>query len=129
MPSHRPYHPITYPNWDTENVSFTFDHEGENTLVVAGTTVVEAVGYNEMGQLKRLALGNNLTTWLGYHGYEAEHYNISMQMAERRLLPAIRAAKPGTLVVATGTSCRHQVEHGVGKRPLHPPEGLRNALI
>jgi hypothetical protein len=56
MPSHRPYHPITYPNWDTENVSFTFDHEGENTLVVAGTTVVEAVGYNEMGQLKRLAM-------------------------------------------------------------------------
>jgi Fe-S oxidoreductase len=65
----------------------------------------------------------------GSFGYEAEHYDISMQMAERRLLPAIRAAKPDTLLVAAGTSCRHQVEHGVGKRPLHPAELLRNALI
>ncbi len=64
----------------------------------------------------------------GSFGYEAEHYEVSMQMAERRLLPAIRAAKPDTLVVAAGTSCRHQVEHGVGKRPLHPAEILRNAL-
>jgi Fe-S oxidoreductase len=65
----------------------------------------------------------------GSFGYEAEHYDISMQMAERRLLPAIRAAKPDTLIVAAGTSCRHQVEHGVGKRPLHPAEVLRKALI
>jgi Fe-S oxidoreductase len=64
----------------------------------------------------------------GSFGYEAEHYDISMQMAERRLLPAIRAAKPDTLIVAAGTSCRHQVEHGVGKRPLHPAEVLRKAL-
>ena len=64
----------------------------------------------------------------GSFGYEIEHYEISMQMAERRLLPAIRAAKPDTLIVAAGTSCRHQVAHGVGKRPLHPAELLRKAL-
>ena len=64
----------------------------------------------------------------GSFGYEAEHYEISMQMAERRLLPAIRAATPDTLIVAAGTSCRHQVAHGVGKRPLHPAELLRKAL-
>jgi Fe-S oxidoreductase len=64
----------------------------------------------------------------GSFGYEAEHYDISMQMAERRLLPAIRAARPDTLIVAAGTSCRHQVEHGAGQRPLHPAEVLRNAL-
>ena len=65
----------------------------------------------------------------GSFGYEAEHYEVSMQMAERRLLPAIRAAKPDTLIVAAGTSCRHQVEHGVGERPLHPAEVLQNALL
>jgi len=45
----------------------------------------------------------------GSFGYEAGHQQVSQAMAERDLLPAIRAAKPGTLIVADGTSCRHQI--------------------
>ena len=44
----------------------------------------------------------------GSFGYEAEHYEVSMQMAELTLLPAVRAA-PDAIVVADGTSCRHQI--------------------
>jgi hypothetical protein len=40
-------------------------------------------------------------------------------MAELSLLPAVRAAAADTLVVASGTSCRHQIEDGSGRRPLH----------
>ncbi len=45
----------------------------------------------------------------GSFGYEAEHYALSTTIAEQRLLPAIRAAAPGTAVVACGFSCRHQI--------------------
>ncbi len=64
----------------------------------------------------------------GSFGYEAEHYDISMQMAERRLLPAVRSAAAETVIVASGTSCRHQIGHGAQRRALHPVEVLRDAL-
>ena len=65
----------------------------------------------------------------GSFGYESEHYELSLKMAERRLLPAVREADEDTLIVAAGTSCRHQIEHGSGRRALHPAEVIRNALV
>jgi len=65
----------------------------------------------------------------GAFGYEDEHYEISMQMAERRLLPAVRAAESETLIVAAGVSCRQQIKHGSGRSSLHPAEVLRAALV
>ncbi len=64
----------------------------------------------------------------GSFGYEAEHYDLSIQMAERRLLPAVRSAEPETLIAAAGFSCRQQIEHGTDRRALHPAEILRDAL-
>ncbi|MCZ7672263.1 MAG: hypothetical protein M5U34_36640 [Chloroflexi bacterium] len=52
----------------------------------------------------------------GTFGYEAEHYHISRQMAERRLLPAVRAAAADTIIVAAGLSCRQQIGHGENGR-------------
>ena len=52
----------------------------------------------------------------GSFGYEAAHYDVSMRMAELSLLPAVRAADPATLIVADGTSCRHQIADGT-RRP------------
>lgn len=65
----------------------------------------------------------------GSFGYEAEHYEISMQMAERRLLPAVRQAQEDTLIVAAGVSCRQQILHGAGRMALHPAEVLHAALV
>ncbi|MCI0393779.1 MAG: FAD-binding oxidoreductase, partial [Chloroflexi bacterium] len=65
----------------------------------------------------------------GSFGYEAEHYDISLKMAERRLLPAVRSATAETIIVAPGTSCRHQIAHGAGRQALHPAEVLRDALV
>ncbi|MFQ5610847.1 MAG: FAD-binding and (Fe-S)-binding domain-containing protein [Anaerolineae bacterium] len=64
----------------------------------------------------------------GAFGYEREHYDLSLAMAGRRLLPAVRAAGAETIVVAAGTSCRAQIEHGAGRRALHPAQVLREAL-
>jgi len=64
----------------------------------------------------------------GSFGYEEEHYDVSMKMAEASLLPAVRAAGAGTLVVADGTSCRHQIEHGAQRPALHVARVLEQAL-
>ena len=54
----------------------------------------------------------------GSFGYEASHYEVSMQMAELSLLPAVRA-QPDALVVADGTSCRHQIKDGAQREAVH----------
>ena len=64
----------------------------------------------------------------GNFGYEAPHYDISMRMAELSLLPAIRACGADTLVVADGTSCRHQIADGCARRAIHAARVLESAL-
>jgi len=68
----------------------------------------------------------------GSFGYEAAHYDVSMRMAELALLPAVRNARPGTLIVADGTSCRHQIADGTaasGRREaMHAVRVLARAL-
>jgi FAD/FMN-containing dehydrogenase/Fe-S oxidoreductase len=65
----------------------------------------------------------------GAFGYEAEHYALSVAMAERRLLPAVRAADRATPVLATGTSCRSQVRDLAGRAAVHPLEFLAGRLV
>ena len=64
----------------------------------------------------------------GSFGYEAAHYDVSMRMAELSLLPAVRAADAATLIVADGTSCRHQIADGAGRDALHAIRVLARAL-
>jgi Fe-S oxidoreductase len=55
----------------------------------------------------------------GSFGYAADTIDVSLAMAELSLLPAVRAADPATLIVADGTSCRHQIRDGCGRSALH----------
>jgi len=64
----------------------------------------------------------------GAFGYEAEHYDLSMKVGELVLFPAVREAHSDTLIAATGTSCRHQIQDGVSREALHPVEILHDAL-
>jgi len=64
----------------------------------------------------------------GAFGFEKEHYDVSMKVGEILLLPAVRKAKPNTLITATGTSCRHQIKDGTKKTAFHPVEILYDAL-
>ncbi|HET7824712.1 MAG TPA: FAD-linked oxidase C-terminal domain-containing protein [Anaeromyxobacter sp.] len=64
----------------------------------------------------------------GSFGYHAEHYGISMKMAEAGLLPAVRAAAADTVVVADGTSCRHQIHDGAAKDAVHVAVVLHAAV-
>jgi len=64
----------------------------------------------------------------GSFGYESEHYELSIQIAELSLAPAIRAAPAEAVICASGTSCREQIAHVTGRQALHPLEVLTQAL-
>jgi len=64
----------------------------------------------------------------GSFGYEKEHYELSMQIGEQRLFPAVRQAGRELEIAATGVSCREQIEHGTGRIARHPAEILWDAV-
>lgn len=64
----------------------------------------------------------------GSFGYEKEHYEVSMKVGELVLLPAVRETPEDVWIAAPGTSCRHQIKDGAGRRAYHPVEILWEAL-
>ena len=64
----------------------------------------------------------------GAFGYEASHYGVSMKMAEASLLPRVRAAGEDTILVADGTSCRHQIADGAARQAVHVAQVLARSL-
>ncbi|WP_066218422.1 FAD-binding and (Fe-S)-binding domain-containing protein [Formosa haliotis] len=65
----------------------------------------------------------------GSFGYEKEHYEVSMNVGEQTLFPAIRKATKDVVISANGTSCRHQIKDGTAREAQHPVSILRHALI
>ncbi len=64
----------------------------------------------------------------GSFGYEKEHYEVSMKIGELVLFPTIRQEAEEVIIAAPGTSCRHQIKDGTGRKALHPIEILYDAL-
>ncbi|WP_189050328.1 FAD-binding and (Fe-S)-binding domain-containing protein [Aliidongia dinghuensis] len=64
----------------------------------------------------------------GAFGYEVEHFDVAMRIGELSVLPAVRAAPPEALIVADGTSCRHQIADGAARPALHVARVLERAL-
>ncbi len=64
----------------------------------------------------------------GTFGYESEHYDFSMRVGELQLFPAIRASDPDTIFVASGLSCRSQIEHGTQREGKHIVQVLADRL-
>ena len=65
----------------------------------------------------------------GSFGYEKEHYELSMQIGELVLFPTVRKQAEDVIIAASGTSCRHQIHDGTGRKAFHPVEILWNALV
>ncbi len=64
----------------------------------------------------------------GAFGFEADKYDLSMQIGEHALLPAVRDADHATLLVADGFSCRHQIRQATGRTAMHPAQVLAMAF-
>jgi len=65
----------------------------------------------------------------GSFGYEAEHYEISIKVGELVLFPEVRKTSEEVIIAAPGTSCRHQIKDGTGRKALHPIEIMHRALV
>ncbi|UTA68471.1 FAD-binding and (Fe-S)-binding domain-containing protein [Emticicia sp. 21SJ11W-3] len=65
----------------------------------------------------------------GSFGYEEEHFDISMKIGELVLFPTVRKQPEEVIIAAPGTSCRHQIHDGTGRKALHPVEILWDALV
>jgi FAD/FMN-containing dehydrogenase/Fe-S oxidoreductase len=65
----------------------------------------------------------------GSFGYSKKHYDVSTAIANRRLLPAIKTMQAGDVLVAPGTSCRHQVADLAGAAAVHPAVLIRSLLL
>ncbi len=121
---------------EDDQLSLTFTDEARHVLLHGHCHQKALVGTGPAVRALTLPPNYTLTEvdssccgMAGSFGYEAEHYEISMRMAERRLLPAVREADAATIVVAAGISCRQQIKHGAGRQALHPAQVLRDALV
>jgi Fe-S oxidoreductase len=65
----------------------------------------------------------------GSFGYEKEHYDVSMKIGELVLFPEVRKSEDNILLAAPGTSCRHHIHDGTGRKAVHPVEILFDALV
>jgi Fe-S oxidoreductase len=90
------------------------------------------------GSVKMLSLPENYSVgtipsgccgMAGSFGYEKEHYELSMKIGELVLLPTVREQREEVLIAAPGTSCRHQIKDGTGRKAIHPVEILYEALL
>jgi FAD/FMN-containing dehydrogenase/Fe-S oxidoreductase len=74
------------------------------------------------------AISSGCCGMAGSFGFQARHEAVSQQMAELDLLPAVRSAGPDTVLVADGTSCRHQIADGTGREAVHVARVMAQAL-
>ena len=109
---------------DEAGLAVLHGHCHQKALVGTGgtETVLREAGYS----VQTLATG--CCGMAGSFGYEADHYELSMEIGELVLFPALREVDEAATVVATGTSCRDQIDHGVGADAWHPAQVLAGRL-
>jgi FAD/FMN-containing dehydrogenase/Fe-S oxidoreductase len=82
----------------------------------------------ELGGFEVVEIDSGCCGMAGSFGFEAEHYELSINIGKRRLFRAVQDAPQDTEIVASGVSCRQQIEHGTGRKARHPVELLNEVL-
>jgi FAD/FMN-containing dehydrogenase/Fe-S oxidoreductase len=112
---------LDLPDYHAGNPVLLHGHCHQKSLVGVEPTIA---ALSQVPQTEVSVVDSGCCGMAGAFGYEKEHYEVSMQMAERRLLPAVRESGPDTVIVAPGTSCRQQISDGSKRRAIHPAEYL-----
>lgn len=100
-------------------------HCQQKSLIGVGATV-QVLSFPENYTVETIPSG--CCGMAGSFGYEKEHYDLSMKIGEMVLFPAVRNAAEEIIIAAPGTSCRHQIKDGTGKKAMHPIEIIWDAL-
>ncbi len=111
---------VAFPPAEGDGTVLVHSHCHQRALVGTGplVRVLRAAGFQPQ------EVDSGCCGMAGSFGFEREHYDISLAIGERRLLPAVRGLAPHVPVVAMGVSCRQQIAHGTGRRALHLAELL-----
>ena len=122
--------------FDKGNITSAMFHSDDKKILLHGHCQQKAVA-STIPTKKMLSIPKNYSVseipsgccgMAGSFGYEKEHYDLSMKIGEMVLFPAVRQAERETVIVAPGTSCRHQIKDGTERDALHPVEVLFGAL-
>jgi FAD/FMN-containing dehydrogenase/Fe-S oxidoreductase len=114
--------PIPFANLDVDAITQVHCHQHAVLGFGADESALAAAG------VRNTTLDSGCCGLAGNFGFERGHYDVSKAVAEDRMLPAIRAASPETVVVSDGFSCRTQIAQESGRTPVHLAELLRRAL-
>jgi len=99
----------------------------QQKAIASTSTTIDMLSIPENYSVKEIPSG--CCGMAGSFGYEKEHYELSMQIGELVLFPAIRNLTNDTIIAASGTSCRHQIMDGTGRKAKHPVEVLWEVVI
>jgi len=109
------------------NLNFTAPEGGTHILLHGQCYQKSTIGTELVLRMLRMLPGTTVDEipsgccgMAGSFGYEKEHYELSMQIGEEVLFPAVRSAEPTDIIAAAGTSCRSQISTGTGRKALHP---------
>lgn len=98
----------------------------QQKAVASSSPTIEMLSIPENYTVKEIPSG--CCGMAGSFGYEKEHYELSKKIGELVLFPEIRNSPPETIIAAPGTSCRHHIKDGTGRKAKHPVEVLYEAL-
>ena len=123
-------------HWD-EHPKKPAVRDGKRSVVLHGHCHQKAVGGGEetSARLLRRLSGGNITViqsgccgMAGSFGYDADKYELSMKIGELSVFPPVRSAPAEATICAPGTSCRHQIHDGTGRKAVHPIEFAASIL-
>ncbi len=113
---------------ESNHLSFNFKENGRRALLHGHCHQKALVGTAPTVAMLRWAgfevaeVDSGCCGMAGSFGFEKEHYDLSLAVANRRLAPAVKAAGSAVEIVASGISCRQQIEHVTGRKARHPAE-------
>lgn len=98
----------------------------QQKAIASSDSLLETLSIPENYKIKEIPSG--CCGMAGSFGYEKEHFELSLKIGEMVLFPEIRKAGDKVTIVASGTSCRHHIKDGTGKKAVHPVDVLFEAL-
>jgi Fe-S oxidoreductase len=113
---------------ESSRLSFNFKENGRRALLHGHCHQKALVGSAPTVAMLRWAgfevteVDSGCCGMAGSFGFEKEHYDLSLTIASRRLVPAVQAAEAAVEIVASGISCRQQIEHLTDRKARHPAE-------
>lgn len=118
---------ISAANFHSDKKILKLHGHCQQKAVASTSSVIKMLSIPQNYQINEIPSG--CCGMAGSFGYEKEHYDLSMKIGALVLFPAIKAMSSEEIIVASGTSCRHQIKDGTNKKALHPVEVMLDALI